>query len=60
VDGELLLYAVIQLAGLEQRLGGNASGIQAGTAKGGGAIAILPLIDAGKPSAVCAARIAAG
>ena len=52
VDGDLLLHAVIQLAGLEQRLGGNAPGIQAGAAKGGGAIAVLPLIDAGHREAV--------
>src|SRR5579863_3177942 len=47
VRSELLLYAVVELARLQQRLGGNAAGVQAGAAEGRAAIVVLPLIDAG-------------
>jgi hypothetical protein len=46
VDRKLLLQAVIELGGLEQRLGGYAAGVQAGATEGGRAIGVLPLIDA--------------
>ena len=47
VHGKLVLGAMIELRGLEQRLGGNAAGIQAGAAEGIAAVAVLPLVDAG-------------
>ena len=44
--------AVKQLGGFQQRLGGNAAGIEAGAAEGIAAIAILPFVDAGHREAV--------
>ena len=47
VDAEFVLGLVIQLAGFEQRLGGDAAGIRAGAAEHGRAVLVLPLVDAG-------------
>src|SRR5882724_8205349 len=47
MDRELVHGALIQLRGLEQRLRGDASGVQAGSAERKAAVAVLPFIDAG-------------
>ena len=47
VRRELVLRAVIELGGFEQRLRRNAARIQAGAAERGRAVAVLPLVDAG-------------
>src|SRR5256885_16310018 len=38
---------MVELGGFEQRLGGNAAGVEAGAAEGGTAVAVLPLIYTG-------------
>ena len=47
VRGELVLRAVKELGGLEQRLRRNAAGVQAGAAEGVAAVLVLPFVDAG-------------
>ena len=47
VGRELVLRAMVELGGFEQRLGRDATGIEAGAAKGVAAVAILPFVDAG-------------
>ncbi len=47
VGGELVLGAMPELRGFQQRLGGNAAGIQAGAAECAAAVAIAPGVDAG-------------
>ncbi len=47
VHGEFVLRSMIELGGLEQRLGRDAAGVQARAAKRVAAIAVLPCIDAG-------------
>src|SRR5690606_4183683 len=47
MHGELVLRAVEQLRGLEQRLRGNAPGVQTGPTEGVRAVAVAPLVDAG-------------
>jgi len=44
---ELVLGAMHQLGGLQQRLGGNAAGVQAGAAEAVAAVVVLPFVDAG-------------
>ena len=51
---ELVLRAVIQFGGLEQRLRWNTSGIEAGATKGVGAVGVLPLVHAGDRQLVLA------
>ena len=46
VGREFLLDAVVELARLQQRLGGDAAGVQTRAPEGRRAIAVLPLIDA--------------
>src|SRR5262249_5008721 len=46
VDRQLRLHLVIQLGRLEQRLGRNAAGVEAGTAESRRAVEVLPLVDA--------------
>ncbi len=47
VNRELILRALIQLGGLEQRLRGDAAGVQAGTAERVAPVGVLPFVDAG-------------
>ncbi len=46
VHRELVFGALEQFGGFQQRLRGDAAGIQAGAAEGVGAVGVLPLIDA--------------
>src|SRR5690606_24569758 len=52
VGGELLLCPVQQFRGLEQRLGRDAPGVEAGAAEGATAVMILPVVDAGRAQAM--------
>ena len=56
VRRELMLGAMEQFGGLQQRLGGNTAGIQTGTAERGAVITIHPFVDAdrGKTQLRCA------
>src|SRR5256886_17585780 len=47
VHGELLVHAMVELGGLQQRLGRDAARVQAGAAERGAAVAVLPLIYTG-------------
>ncbi len=47
VRREFRVRAVIQLGRFEQRLRRNAAGVEAGAAKGIGAVVVLPFVDAG-------------
>ena len=44
---KLVLRAMVKLRGLEQCLGRDATGIEAGAAEGRAAVAVLPFVDAG-------------
>ena len=44
---KLVLCAVVKLRGFQQRFRGDTPGVEAGSAKGGAAVAILPLVNAG-------------
>ncbi len=46
VHGELVLGAVEQLRGFEQRFRGNAAGVETGAAERVGTVLVLPLVDA--------------
>ncbi len=47
VDAELLLGALIEFRGFEQRLGRNAAGVETGAAERKTAVGVLPFVDAG-------------
>src|SRR2546430_15497068 len=47
VYGELLVHPMVELGGLQQRLGRAAARVQTGAAEGGAAVAGLPFIGAG-------------
>src|SRR6202035_3610558 len=47
MDGKFLLGALVQLGRLEQRFGGNAARVQAGSAECKAAVGVLPFVDAG-------------
>ncbi len=51
---KLLVRAMEQLGGFQQRLGRDAAGVQAGAAEGGGTVAVLPFVDAGDAQFVLA------
>ena len=60
VHGELVLRAMEQLGGFEQRLRGNAARVQAGAAERVGTVLVLPLVDAGDLELVLAGADRAG
>src|SRR6185295_6305411 len=57
---ELMLRAMEQLGGFEQRFGRNAARVEAGAAERVGAVLVLPLVDAGDFELVLAGADRAG
>jgi hypothetical protein len=60
VHGELVLRAMEQLGGLQQRFGRNAARVEARAAERVGAVLVLPLVDAGDLELVLAGADCAG
>ena len=60
MDGEFGLCPMVQLGRLEECLGRDATGIEAGTPEGIAAIVVLPFVDAGDFKLVLAGTNGAG